>query len=39
VFFGIQNLFNVQYVVATLPTTIGSPRLYNGGLRIRWSGR
>ena len=27
------------YVVATLPTTIGSPRLFNGGVRIRWSGR
>jgi iron complex outermembrane receptor protein len=39
VFFGIQNLFNKTYVVATLPTTIGSPRLYSGGLRIRWSGQ
>ncbi len=39
VFVGIQNMFNETYVVATLPTTIGSPRLYNGGLRIRWSGR
>ncbi|HEX4346723.1 MAG TPA: TonB-dependent receptor [Vicinamibacterales bacterium] len=39
VFFGMQNMFNVQYVVATLPTTIGSPRLYNGGFRIRWSGK
>jgi outer membrane receptor protein involved in Fe transport len=39
VFFGIQNLFDVEYVVATLPTTIGSPRLFNGGVRIRWSGR
>jgi outer membrane receptor protein involved in Fe transport len=39
VFFGIQNLFNQTYVVATLPTTIGSPRLYNGGVRIRWNGR
>jgi hypothetical protein len=29
----------VEYVVATLPTTIGSPRLFNGGFRIRWSGR
>jgi iron complex outermembrane receptor protein len=38
-FLGIQNLFNETYVVATLPTTIGSPRLFNGGLRIRWSGR
>jgi iron complex outermembrane receptor protein len=39
VFFGMQNMFNETYVVATLPTTIGSPRLYNGGVRIRWSGR
>jgi outer membrane cobalamin receptor len=39
VFFGIQNMFNETYVVATLPTTIGSPRLFNGGLRLRWSGR
>jgi outer membrane cobalamin receptor len=39
VFFGIQNMFNKTYVVATLPTTIGSPRLYSGGLRIRWSGQ
>jgi outer membrane receptor protein involved in Fe transport len=39
VFFGIQNMFNETYVVATLPTTIGSPRLVNGGLRLRWSGR
>jgi len=39
VFFGMQNMFNQTYVVATLPTTIGSPRLYNGGVRIRWSGR
>jgi outer membrane receptor protein involved in Fe transport len=38
-FLGIQNMFNETYVVATLPTTIGSPRLFNGGLRIRWSGR
>jgi outer membrane receptor protein involved in Fe transport len=39
VFFGAQNLFNEQYIVATLPTTIGSPRLVNGGLRVRFSGR
>jgi outer membrane receptor protein involved in Fe transport len=38
-FFGVQNLFNVVFDVATLPTTIGAPRLYNGGVRIRWSGR
>ena len=27
-FFGMQNIFNTTYVVATLPTTIGSPRPY-----------
>ena len=39
VFFGVQNMFNQTYDVATLPETIGSPRLYNGGVRIRWNGR
>ena len=39
VFFGVQNLFDEQYFVGTLPTTIGSPRLVNGGLRVRFSGR
>jgi outer membrane receptor protein involved in Fe transport len=39
VFFGIQNLLDKQYFVGTLPTTIGSPRLVNGGVRVRFSGR
>jgi outer membrane receptor protein involved in Fe transport len=39
VFFGIQNMFDQQYVVGTLPTTVGSPRLVNGGARIRFGGR
>jgi outer membrane receptor protein involved in Fe transport len=39
VYFGAQNLFNQEYIVGTLPTTIGSPRLVNGGFRIRFSGR
>jgi len=39
VFFGAQNVFNTEYFVGTLPTTIGSPRLVNGGVRIRFSGR
>lgn len=39
VFFGIQNMFDQQYIVGTLPTTIGSPRLVNGGARIRFGGR
>ena len=38
-FFGVQNLFNQVYFVGTLPTTNGSPRLVNGGVRIRFSGR
>jgi outer membrane receptor protein involved in Fe transport len=39
VFVGGQNLFNQEYIVGTLPTTIGSPRLVNGGVRVRFSGR
>jgi hypothetical protein len=27
------------YFVQTNPSTIGTPRLINGGVRIRWSGR
>jgi outer membrane receptor protein involved in Fe transport len=39
VFFGVQNLFDKEYYVGFAPTTIGSPRLVNGGIRVRWSGR
>jgi outer membrane receptor protein involved in Fe transport len=39
VFFGAQNVFGKEYIVGTLPTTIGSPRLVNGGLRLRLQGR
>jgi iron complex outermembrane receptor protein len=39
VFFGVQNLFDKEYFVGFAPTTIGSPRLVNGGLRVRWTGR
>ena len=39
VFFGVQNLFDEEYYVGFAPTTIGSPRLVNGGIRVRWSGR
>src|SRR5205814_1947870 len=38
-FFGIQNLTDREYFVGTLPTTIGSPRLVNGGVRVRFTGR
>jgi outer membrane receptor protein involved in Fe transport len=36
-FVGVQNLLDQQYIVGTLPTTIGSPRLVNFGLRVRLS--
>ncbi len=39
VFFAVQNLFDEAYIVQLLPTTTGSPRLVNGGIRVRWSGR
>jgi outer membrane receptor protein involved in Fe transport len=37
VFFGVQNLADTEYFVQTNPSTVGSPRLVNGGLRIRFS--
>lgn len=39
VFVGAQNLFNKAYFVGTLPDTIGTPRLVNAGVRVRFSGR
>jgi outer membrane receptor protein involved in Fe transport len=38
VFVGLQNLFNEEYYVGTRPTTVGSPRLYHGGVRVRLAG-
>ena len=35
VFVGAQNLFGTTYYVATNPTLIGTPRLVNGGIRLR----
>jgi hypothetical protein len=35
----VQNLLDEEYYVQLLPTTIGSPRLVHGGVRVRWSGR
>ena len=34
VFVGVQNLTDREYFVGTLPTTIGTPRLFNGGVRV-----
>jgi outer membrane receptor protein involved in Fe transport len=39
VFAGVQNLLDEEYFVGTNPTTVGSPRLVHGGLRIRFSGQ
>jgi outer membrane receptor protein involved in Fe transport len=38
-FFGVQNAGDTEYFVGTNPTTIGSPRLVNGGIRVRFSGQ
>ena len=39
VFVGAQNLLNQTYYVGTLPTTIGTPRMVNVGVRVHVSGR
>jgi iron complex outermembrane receptor protein len=39
VFFGAQNLLDQVYFVQTNPSTIGTPRLMNVGVRVRLSGR
>jgi outer membrane receptor protein involved in Fe transport len=39
VFVGAQNIFDQVYFVQTNPSTIGTPRLVNGGVRVRWAGR
>ena len=39
VFFGAQNLFDQEYFVQTNPSTIGTPRLINVGVRVRFAGR
>ncbi|MBI3403083.1 MAG: TonB-dependent receptor [Acidobacteria bacterium] len=38
-FFGVQNLLDTVYFVQTNPSTIGTPRLVNAGVRVRFSGR
>ena len=34
-FLGVQNLFGTLYYVGTNPTTVGTPRLVNGGIRLK----
>jgi outer membrane receptor protein involved in Fe transport len=38
-FVGVQNAFDEEYFVGTLPTTVGSPRLVTAGVRVRFAGR
>lgn len=35
IFGGVQNLFDREYFVGTLPTTVGAPRMITGGMRVR----
>ena len=39
VFAGAQNLFDQVYFVQTNPSTIGTPRLVNAGVRVRFAGK
>jgi outer membrane receptor protein involved in Fe transport len=39
VFFGVQNLFDQVSFVQTNPSTTGTPRLINVGVRVRFTGR
>ncbi|MBP7776173.1 MAG: TonB-dependent receptor [Acidobacteria bacterium] len=39
IFVGAQNLFDTAYFVQTNPSTLGTPRLVNAGLRVRFAGR
>ena len=38
-FFTVQNMFDKEYFVGTLPTTVGSPLIVSGGVRVRFAGR
>ena len=31
----VQNLLDAEYLVGTLPTTVGSPRFVSGDFRLR----
>jgi outer membrane receptor protein involved in Fe transport len=39
VFFGAQNLTDKVYFVQTNPSTVGTPRLVNVGVRVRFAGK
>jgi len=37
-FAAVQNMFNEEYFVGTLPTLVGAPRLVSAGFRVRFQG-
>jgi outer membrane receptor protein involved in Fe transport len=39
IFVAVQNLFDAEYFVGTLPTTVGAPRFVSGGFRLRMARR
>jgi iron complex outermembrane receptor protein len=39
VFFGVQNIADTVSYVQTNPSTVGTPRLVTGGVRVKWNGR
>ncbi len=39
IFLAVQNLFDAEYAVGTLPTTVGAPRFVSGGFRLRFGSR
>jgi outer membrane receptor protein involved in Fe transport len=39
VFAALQNMFDEEYYVGSLPTLIGAPRLVSAGLTIKFQGR
>ena len=39
VFVGVQNMFDTVSFVQTNPSTIGTPRLVNVGVRVRFAGQ
>ena len=38
-FAGVQNMFDEEYFVGSLPTLIGAPRMVSGGIRINFQGK
>ena len=39
VFLAVQNMFDAEYFVGTLPTTVGAPRFVSAGFRLRVGSR